>query len=126
MRRTVLRLTVLLPLVLATGCLSENRGKIEGTRWRSLAGTIQAQGRRVRVGDGFMELHFHQDGSLYYIVRGRIHTGKYSLGAGKAVTLYLDEAVAGMKVHTETVVIQGDRLTMTDSDGTELSFRRDN
>ena len=126
MRRTFLPLTVLLPLVFAAGCLSENRGKIEGTRWRSLTGTVQSQGRQLRVPDGFMELHFHKDGSLYYIVRGRIHTGKYSLGAGKAVTLYLDEAVAGMKVHTETVVVEGERLTMTDTDGTELSFRREN
>jgi len=81
---------------------------------------------KLRVADGFMELHFHKDGSLYYIVRGKLHTGKYSLGAGNAVTLSLDEAVAGMKVHTETVVIEGERLTMTDTDGTELSFRREN
>ena len=73
-----------------------------------------------------MELHFHKDGSLYYIVRGKLHTGKYSLGFGHNVTLHLDEAVAGMKTHTETVVITGDRLTMTDTDGTELTFRREN
>ncbi|MBI1915050.1 MAG: hypothetical protein HYS12_09985 [Planctomycetes bacterium] len=126
MRRTFLQLTVLLTLAFAAGCLSENKGKIEGTRWRSLAGTIQSQGAKLRVPDGFMELHFHTDGSLYYIVRGKIHTGKYSLGAGHSVTLHLDEVVAGMKTHTETVVIEGERLTMTDSDGTELSFRREN
>ena len=126
MRRAVLRLTVLLTLVFAAGCLSENKGKIEGTRWRSIAGTIESHGLKVRVPDGFMELHFHKDGSLFYIVRGKLHTGKYNLGAGKYVTLSLDEAVAGMKTHTETVVIEGDRLTMTDTDGTALSFRREN
>ena len=122
----VLRLTLLLALALTVGCLSENKGKIEGTRWSSLAGTVKARGRSVRVPNGFMELHFHADGSLYYTIRGKIFTGKYSLGMGSSITLYLDEPIANSTVHTETVVIKGDRLTMTDSDGTELNFRRDN
>ena len=127
MRRTaVLRLTVLLAFALTMGCLSENKGKIEGTRWTSLAATFQTLRGSVRRPDGYVEMHFHTDGSLYFIVQGKIHTGKYSLGMGNAVTLYLDEAVAGMKTHTETVVINGDRLTMTDTDGTELTFRRGN
>ncbi|HKB36197.1 MAG TPA: hypothetical protein VKD72_07065 [Gemmataceae bacterium] len=124
----LLRLIVLLLLAFTAGCLSENKGKIEGTRWRSEAGTVQRKGNAlsgpssIRVPEGYMELDFHKDGSLYYIVRGKIYTGKYTLGAGRAVTLHLDEAVAGLKTHTETVVIQGNRLTMTDTDGTELSF----
>jgi hypothetical protein len=80
----------------------------------------------VRLAEGYIELDFHKDGSLYYIIRGKIHTGKYSLGPGRAVILHLDEPVAGLKTHTETVTIQGDRLTMTDTDGTELSFRKQN
>ncbi len=133
MRRIpVLRLIVMLPLAFAVGCLSENKGKIEGTRWRSEAGTVQLKNSAVsgpssvRLPEGYMELDFHKDGSLYYIIKGKIHTGKYSLGAGRAVTLYLDESVAGLKTHTETVVIEGNRLTMTDTDGTELSFRKEN
>jgi len=130
MRRIpVLQLTALVLLVFATGCMSENKGKIEGTRWRSIAATIQSKGpvgRSVRVPDGFIELHFHKDGSLFYIIRGKLHSGRYSLGMGHNVTLHLDEPVANLKTHTETVVIKGEILTMTDSDGTELSFKKEN
>src|SRR5437879_1562254 len=112
MRRALtLRVIVLLPLVLAVGCLSENRGQIEGTRWTSLAGTIDVKmsrgptsvSRSIRLPAGFMELDFQKDGSLFYVVRGKIHTGKYSLGVGNSITLHLDEEVAGLKMHTETV-----------------------
>jgi hypothetical protein len=126
MRHTVPRLTVLLALAFTVGCLSENRGKLEGTRWSSLAATFETPRGKIRRPNGYVELHFHTDGSLYFIIQGKLRTGKYTLGMGNAVTLYLDEPVAGMKTHTETVTINGDRLTMTDTDGTSLTFRRQN
>jgi hypothetical protein len=119
---------VLLPLVFVVGCLSENKGKIEGTRWVSRPATISAKmappgyPSSVRVPGGYLELHFHQDGNLYYIIRGKIHTGKYSLGMGNIVTFHLDEPVAGMKIHAEKIVIDGEQMSVTDSDGTQLTF----
>ena len=50
-------------------------------------------------------------------------TGTYSLGWGDYVTLKFDH-IEGRQNHTEKVVITGDRLTMTDSDGTSLSFEK--
>jgi hypothetical protein len=43
---------------------------------------------------------------------------------GSTVTLNLDQEFNGRKVHAEKVVISGDQLTMTDSDGTELTFQK--
>jgi hypothetical protein len=44
------RLLVLLPLVFAIGCASNNRGKIEGTNWRSDHNTYKGQ----PIPDGFL------------------------------------------------------------------------
>jgi hypothetical protein len=52
------------------------------------------------------------------------YTGRYSLGAGDGVTLLLDQALAGRRTHIESVSVTGNRLTMTDADGTGLTFER--
>lgn len=130
----LLNLLVLPLLLLATGCVSKNKGVIEGTRWRSVAATIQPRGavspagvsRSVRLPAGHMELDFNKDGRLFYIIANKLHAGKYTLGGGYAVTMHLDEPLAGLKTHTETIVIEGSKLTMTDSDGTQLTFHKVN
>ena len=50
------------------------------------------------------------------------YSGRYSLGFGDTVTFELDRELAGSKTHVETAIINGDRLTLVDSDGTSLSF----
>ena len=79
----------------------------------------------VQLSDGALTLEFKADGGLVYRARNEVFHGTYTLGMGKAVTLNLDRALAGRKSHTETVEVRGDRLFMTDSDGTSLMFYED-
>ncbi len=129
-RARLLSLPAVLSLALAAGCTSENRGKLEGTRWVSEPATVKVKAgpagapQSVHVPAGYLELDFHEDGSFYYILKGKIHTGKYTLGPGHMVTLNLDTPVAGMKTHTEKIVVEGERMTMTDTDGTSIPFRK--
>jgi hypothetical protein len=43
---------------------------------------------------------------------------------GPAVTMNFDTELGGRKVHAEKIIINGDQLTMTDSDGTQLTFQK--
>ena len=116
-----LRLVLLLTLLGSAGCASENKGKIEGTKWRSSASVVKG----VSVEDGALWLQFKADGGLTYRARGQVFSGSYSLGPGKMVVMKLDRELAGRKTHSETVEIRGGRLLMADSDGTQLSFYED-
>ncbi len=115
-----LRLVLLTALLLTFGCKSNNKGKIEGTKWSSVASTVK--GRSVPA--GALQLEFRSDGNLVYRAGSQSYTGTYSLGTGDTVTLNLNQELAGRKTHVEKVVIRGDYLTMIDSDGTELSFEK--
>lgn len=119
-------------LPLLTGCVvSENEGKLEGTRWSSEAGTMQVNNpatpgikQKVFVRAGFMELDFQKDGTLFYIINNKLYRGKYSLNAGQTVTIKLEEKLSGRYEHAEKIVVQGNYFTMTDSDGTSLKFKK--
>jgi hypothetical protein len=102
------------------GCGSSNQGKIEGTKWSSMATTVK--GRALPA--GVLRLEFASDGKLVYQIGPQRVTGTYSVGSGDTVTLNLDQALSGTKVHQEKVVISGNKLTMTDSDGTSLTFEK--
>jgi hypothetical protein len=115
-----LQLVVLALALSAVGCSSNNKGKIEGTKWTSDATTIKGQ----QIPAGALGLEFGSDGSLVYRTLMARFTGKYSLGGGDTVTLHLDQDLAGRKEHSEKVVISGDKLTMTDSDGTSITFSK--
>ena len=120
MRSTsILRLTLLTAILLTCGCKSNNKGKIEG-KWSSIASTVKGQA----VPEGLLKLEFGTDGSLVYSTGPITFKGTYSLGMGDSVTLKLDKELAGRKTHVEKVSISGDRLTMTDSDGTAMTFKK--
>src|SRR3954447_894141 len=96
----------LLPIVMVlflSGCSSNNKGKIEGTKWSSVAANVK--GRSLPA--GALLLEFRSDGSLLYQAGPQTFTGTYALGAGDAVTLKLDQELAGRKNHREKVVING-------------------
>jgi hypothetical protein len=103
---------------------SNNKGKIEGTKWSSVETTV----KETKLAAGTLKLEFGKDGKLAYRIAGPkgevTFTGKYSLGEGDKVTFHLDKELAGKKEHIEDVSIQGDRLKMTDSDGTSVTFER--
>src|SRR5206468_2705913 len=99
---------------------SNNKGKIEGTKWSS----VETEVKGVKLPAGSLKLEFAKDGKLVYQAGPVSFTGKYSLGEGDKVTFHLDKELAGKKEHIEDVAIKGDRLKMTDSDGTSVTFER--
>lgn len=115
-----LRLVLLLLIFGAVGCSSSNKGKIEGTKWSSIAATVKGQA----VPSGTLQLEFGTDNKLVYRAGPQTFNGTYSLGSGDSLTMHLTQELAGRKDHTEKVAIVGDKLTMTDSDGTQISFDR--
>jgi hypothetical protein len=110
----------LVGVLFVTGCSSSNKGKIEGTKWTSQASTVKGQA----IPAGFLQLEFRSDGSMVYKIGPQNLTGKYSLGSGSKVTLNLDKELAGRKSHVEKVAISGEQLTMTDGDGTQMTFQK--
>lgn len=113
------RLMVAAALLVAAGC-SGNKGKIEGTAWASTAATVQG----TELPAGARGLQFQQDGHLVYTVAARPYKGHYALGMGPAVTFTLEDDLDGRKIHPHKVVIDGDRLTLTSADGSELTFQK--
>jgi hypothetical protein len=84
--------------------------------------TIKGQ----RVPAGALKLEFGKDGSLVYQAGPVTFRGTYSLGMGNNVTLKFDRELGdtGRKDHTEKIEINGDTLTMKDSDGQGGTFSR--
>jgi hypothetical protein len=125
----VLRVAGAVVLLSSAGCGSNNKGKIEGTRWSSLATTVTIQEHGPQVlPAGALHLEFGADGKLVMRSGPVTMTGTYVLGAGDVVTLIFDREadrnLAERKTHTEKVAITGDRLTMTDSEGTSVTFEK--
>ena len=121
MRRLAGVWPVLAVLILCAAGCSSNTGKIEGTKWSSLQGTVKG----MRVPQGMLKLEFGKDHKLRYIVGSQTFAGTYALGMGKYVTFNFTRELAGRKSHTETIEIKGAKLTLTDSDGTSLDFMKE-
>ena len=114
-------------LLAVPACMSNNKGKIVG-KWESTGGSaLQVPGAPPM----FMTLDFKADGAFTMAVgaqgMGVVKTinGKYSLGFGDSVTLSnLSEPIAGHTTHRETITIVGNQLTMKDSDGKFVTFKK--
>lgn len=107
-------------LLLSLGCSSNNKGRIEGTKWTSLAATVKAGA----IPAGARYLEFGKDGKMVYTADSQPSKGTYALGLGPTVTFNLEKEVDGRKIHPQKIVIDGERLTMTDPDGSEVAFQR--
>ncbi|MEZ6141595.1 MAG: hypothetical protein R3B84_13570 [Zavarzinella sp.] len=108
-----------LVLFVATGC-SNNKGKLEGTKWVNNAAVVKGN----NIPAGVMTLEFRTDGTMVYDIVGTKYTGKYSLGMGDNVTWNLDQKLGNSNKHVEKCSISGDTLTVKDSDGTAMTFKR--
>lgn len=97
---------------------SANEGKLEGTRWSSVETTIEGQ----KLPAGALSLDFTKDGKVTYKAGPMVWTGKFELRGGNKVALKMDQEIEGRKEHVETITIKDGKLTMTDSDGTSLTF----
>ncbi len=116
---------VVAALFCSLGCNSNNKGKIEGTKWTSLATTMNVKGKgMVPIPADAAALEFKKDGKLVYTIGPTAYTGTYSLGWGDTVTLRFDQELEGRKNHSEKITISGGTLTMTDSDGTSVPFKQ--
>ncbi len=115
------RLVLAAALVIVAGC-SNNQGKIEATTWASTATTVQGE----EIPAGARRLQFGRDGHLFYTVAGKLYKGNYTLGMGPAVTFTLEEDLEGRKIHPHKIVIDGDQLTLTSADGSQLMFQKVN
>ena len=113
------RLALIAALVVAAGC-SGNKGKIENTTWASRAATLKGRD----FPPGALALQFLKDGHLVYTVAGKSYQGHYALGMGPAVVFTLEENLEGRKIHPHKIVIDGDQLTLTSADGSELTFQK--
>lgn len=111
------RLALIAALIVAAGC-SGNKGKIEETAWVSKAATVK--GKPLPPGERVLQ--FLPDGHLVYTVAGKQYKGHYALGMGPAVIFTLEENLEGRKIHPHKIVIDGDQLTLTSADGSELTF----
>jgi hypothetical protein len=107
-------------LLLSAGCSSNNKGHIEDTKWASLATTVK--GESLAAGARYLE--FKKDGKMVYTLNSQPCNGTYTLGLGPTVTFNLEKEVDGRKIHPQKIVIDGNRLIMTDPDGSEVTFQR--
>jgi len=116
----VARVGVLAAILCAVGCNSNNKGKIEGTTWKSQAFTTKG----TSVPAGSITFEFTKDGKMTYTILGTPYTGRYSVGSGDYVTLYLDKELAGSKTHRQRIIIRNDTMQLIDTDGTSITFDR--
>jgi hypothetical protein len=100
---------------------SDNKGKIEGTRWVSRAATLKS-GQEVPA--GALEIEFKADGGLFIMIGPSTAGGTFTLGEGDKVTLNLDKKIGGYDTLSERVTIEGDVMTMIDPDGTKFVLDR--
>jgi hypothetical protein len=117
-----IRWLAILPLVamvlFLTGCGSNNKGKIEGTKWSSNPTTVKGKAFPA----GALGLEFAADGKLVYQVDLARLTGTYSLRGGDTITIYMDQELAGKKKFVEKISITDDTLTMRGPGGNPVTF----
>src|SRR6478736_1615111 len=88
--KLVVRLALFAALACSTGC-SNNKGKIEGTKWSSEEATI----KETTVPAGTLAMDFSPDGKLAYTVGPATFAGTYELKRGDTVLLNFDQEVSG-------------------------------
>ena len=116
------RLALAATLLVTVGCFSGNKGKIEDTNWLSQAATVKGEALPA----GARQLQFGANGQMAYRIGAKSYKGAYSLGMGPAITFTLEEELEGRKIHPHKVVIDGEQLTLTGADGSELTFQKVN
>jgi hypothetical protein len=114
------RFAVLAAVLCIVGCNSNNKGKIEGTKWSSQSMSVKGQ----TIPAGSIKFEFTTDGKMTYKILETPYTGRYSLGSGDYVTLHLDQPLEGSKTHRQRIIIRGDTLQLIDTDGTSITFDR--
>ncbi len=105
---------------LVSACSSQNRGKIEGTKWTNLAADVHNN----PVPRDLIQIEFFPDGKLRYVIDQKEHGGSYSFGTRHYVFFRLDPPVEMISGYWEEVLLADRRLTLKDASGTALVFER--
>jgi len=88
---------------------SNNRGKIEGTKWASRALTVEG----VELPPATLVWHFGADGTFRYEIGPSLWTGNYFLEAGDSVRLHFEHVVfEKRKQYATKIRIDGRELTI--------------
>ncbi|WP_020475304.1 hypothetical protein [Zavarzinella formosa] len=115
------QLAVVVGGLMATGGMSNNKGKIEGTKWVNIKSMINNE---QTIPAGIITLDFKKDGGFVQTILVQRYSGTYLLQTGDHITLKLDEPLDG---HTELhakFIIDRAVLLMRDSDGTTITFAK--
>lgn len=112
---------LIVTIFVITGCSSSNTGKIEGTRWRS---DEVKEGKKIVSPLGTRQLEFRADRSMTFQDGSQSSFGTYSLGSGNSVTFKLKKDVGGSKSPASKIIIDGDKLTLVKTDGTEETYSK--
>jgi len=107
---------------------SNNKGKIEGTKWTNEAGKVKILGKEAELPAGYITLEFKADGKFSQtmpVAKDKTVTieGTYTLGEGDDVTMEADVPNLGKKKDTSQIVIKDDKMTISDKDG-KLTFAK--
>lgn len=100
--------------------VSNNKGKIEDTKWSSLAGTVKGN----EIPAGTLKVSFTKDGKMTYNTPIGDFVGTYTLETGDKVVWNFTKELGGSKRHEQKCVIKGEKLTISDADGTTLEFEK--
>lgn len=109
---------------LCLGCSSNNKGKLEGTAWKSLAIPADDVDDEA-VPAGAIRIQFTKGGIVYLRGPRGNWQGKYTLGGGDWITIHLDRELDGAKIRNERVIIQGNQMIMIGEDGNATTFEQD-
>jgi hypothetical protein len=119
MRRASVALLALAAALAVAGC-SDNKGKLEETKWSCQEAFAKADD----ITPGTRQLQFLRDGHLIYVVGPKAYQGSYTLGMGSAVTFTLDQELEGRKIHPHKIVVDGDLMTLASADGSQMTFQK--
>ena len=100
--------------------MSRLKGKIEGTKWKSLKSTVNGN----EIPAGAISIDFNANMTFTYRAGPMTWTGKYVLLDGDDIKLLSEQDLGGSKENLEKIVIDKNALTMTDPNGTALKFEK--
>jgi len=117
----LLSLAAIVACLAVAGCSSHNTGKIAGTRWRS---DQVKEGKKIISPLGTKQLEFRMDGTMTFQDGSQSSIGTYALGSGDKITFKLKKDVGGSKSPASKIIIEGDKLTLVKTDGTEETYSK--
>lgn len=100
------------------GCASNNKGKIEGTKWKSQS--VIVNGFKLPP-IPFERWEFRTDGSVTRNMANGlgVFTGRYSLGFGDSISIKWDDPT-DLQTDTKQFVISGEQLTIIDANNDQM------